>query len=519
MPAKTRSIPWLSGFASRNSSATNGRNRPKWTSACSTAAGTWGRHERPFSPWLGSCCTSGDFPLHECRSMSASPLPAVNVASQSSAASAAQASSARNNQRGGDAAFDSHLQHAQQQASTSDDNATQAERNGQQQNSNQNGNTPTGNNQGAQTQSATDANAGAAGQGGATDDSSNASGADTLASAVLSLIDKATGDASGAATTVTAAKPASIGSTKPSASTAQQASHALQAVVGVPPLPSPAAIAARGGKGGGDGEATTSQISGVATSGAGSASAQSSLAVQKSSVAGTNDDDGNDAGGSSANAASSADNSASSQNAGDGTQALAGALIAGTHVAADASAPSVAANGPTQGATDLSALRGVFDTSAVVPPSGTNIATGHSLSVNSPVGSSSFAKELGQQVTWLSGQDVKQAQIRLNPQDLGPLDVKVSVEHGRVDVVFMAQHPAAVAAVQQGLGQLNQMLGGQGLSLGHTTVGQHGAQQQSGGQPQQQASGQSADDSDNVGDASVVSKVERVAVGLLDAFA
>lgn len=450
--------------------------------------------------------------------MSASPLPAVNVASQSSAASAAQASSARNSQRSGDAAFDSHLQHAQQHASTSDD-ASQAEQNSQQQNSNQNGNTQSSNNQSAQAQAGADTNAGDATQGGAADDSSNASGADTLASAVLSLIDKATGDASGATVTATTGKPASIGSTKPSSATAQQSSHALQAVVGMPPLFSPAAIAAHTGKGSGDGDTTTSQINGVATNGAGSASAQSSLAAQKSSIASADDGDDDDAGGSSTNAASDSGNGASSQSAGDATQALAGALFAGTHVAADATTASVAGNDQSQGVTDVSALRGMFDASAVAPQSGTNATAGHGLSVNSPVGSSSFAKELGQQVTWLSGQDVKQAQIRLNPQDLGPLDVKVSVEHGRVDVVFMAQHPAAVAAVQQGLGQLNQMLGGQGLSLGHTTVGQHGAQQQSGGQSQQQANDQSANDADNVADTSAASTLQRVAVGLLDAFA
>lgn len=100
-------------------------------------------------------------------------------------------------------------------------------------------------------------------------------------------------------------------------------------------------------------------------------------------------------------------------------------------------------------------------------------ATTHQLQLQPPVGSQDFASELGQQVAWLGGQDIKQARIRLNPEDLGPLDVKVSVMHGRVDVVFNAQHPAAVTAVQQSLSQLGQMLNQQGLSLGHAEVGQH----------------------------------------------
>jgi len=75
-------------------------------------------------------------------------------------------------------------------------------------------------------------------------------------------------------------------------------------------------------------------------------------------------------------------------------------------------------------------------------------------------------------VAWLGGQGIKQARIRLHPEELGSLDVKVSVTHGRVDVVFSAQHPAAVAAVQQSLPQLDQMLAQHGLSLGHAEVGQ-----------------------------------------------
>jgi flagellar hook-length control protein FliK len=94
------------------------------------------------------------------------------------------------------------------------------------------------------------------------------------------------------------------------------------------------------------------------------------------------------------------------------------------------------------------------------------------LQLPSPVGSQAFAQDLGQQVAWLGGQGIKQARIRLHPEELGSLDVKVSVTHGRVDVVFSAQHPAAVAAVQQSLPQLDHMLAQHGLSLGHAEVGQ-----------------------------------------------
>ena len=137
------------------------------------------------------------------------------------------------------------------------------------------------------------------------------------------------------------------------------------------------------------------------------------------------------------------------------------------------------------------------------------------LQLPSPVGGQTFAQDLGQQVAWLSGQGVKQARIRLHPEELGSLDVKVSVTHGRVDVVFSAQHPAAVAAVQQSLPQLDHMLAQHGLSLGHAEVGQQhrGDRHGHGGDTGTTAA-------DEVGDIHAVSLTTSLGqVGLLDAFA
>lgn len=143
-------------------------------------------------------------------------------------------------------------------------------------------------------------------------------------------------------------------------------------------------------------------------------------------------------------------------------------------------------------------------------------AMAHQLQLPSSVGSPAFAHELGQQVVWLAGQDVKQARIRLHPEELGQLDVKISVSHDRVDVVFSAQHPAAVTAIQQSLSQLGQMLTQQGLSLGQAEVGQHdrGENQGHGGATPNDAVMGDTDEVHGVGLRTSIG-----VVGLLDAFA
>jgi flagellar hook-length control protein FliK len=146
-----------------------------------------------------------------------------------------------------------------------------------------------------------------------------------------------------------------------------------------------------------------------------------------------------------------------------------------------------------------------------------HVAQPQVVQMQSSVDSGGFAQELGQQVAWMGGQDIKEARIRLNPESLGELEVKVSVDHNnRVDVAFAAQHPAAVTAVQQTLGQLDTMLAGHGLSLGHTFVGQQ--HQGSDGSSSSSGKGAFANSDGTDGDVEV-SPIRQVAVGLVDMFA
>ncbi|MBB6186246.1 flagellar hook-length control protein FliK [Rhodanobacter sp. MP7CTX1] len=206
------------------------------------------------------------------------------------------------------------------------------------------------------------------------------------------------------------------------------------------------------------------------------------------------------------------------QIAGDAAQASSGALPGAGHATLSVVAASTETDSQSQSGGDLAAMNGslsapMFATAPI------GILSPHSLSINAPVNSPTFSQQLGQQVAWLGNQDIKQAQIRLNPQELGPLDVKVSIEHGKVDVAFMAQHPATVAAVQQSLSQLNQMLGGHGLSLGQATVGQQASQHQfTGSQSQSSSSGSTVADEEPA-DGSASTSAQPRAIGLVDAFA
>lgn len=176
------------------------------------------------------------------------------------------------------------------------------------------------------------------------------------------------------------------------------------------------------------------------------------------------------------------------------------------------------------GSGPLDALKNL--TASVMPPqaqpNATTTPAPHVLTMQSSVGTPAFGQELSQQVTWLGGQDVKEARIRLHPEDLGELDVKVSVKQDHVDVAFIAQHPQAVHAVQQTLSQLDAMLAHHGLSLGQAQVGQgnsgQGSSAQSGRSSGASAGGESGL-AEGVGEVvSAVTPIGKV-MGLVDMFA
>ena len=103
-----------------------------------------------------------------------------------------------------------------------------------------------------------------------------------------------------------------------------------------------------------------------------------------------------------------------------------------------------------------------------------------------------WGADLGRQIVVLShdgGAGRQTAELRLDPPDLGPLRVTLSVNDGVASASFVSAHAAVRHAVEAALPQLQQALAQAGLSLGQASVGDHGAQ--SGFDMQQQAQGQS----------------------------
>jgi flagellar hook-length control protein FliK len=86
------------------------------------------------------------------------------------------------------------------------------------------------------------------------------------------------------------------------------------------------------------------------------------------------------------------------------------------------------------------------------------------------VGTPQWSQAVSDKVLWLAAQNVSSAEIRLDPPELGPMQVKVSVNQDQATVTFTSPHPAVREALDQQLNRLREMFSEQGLNLVNVDV-------------------------------------------------
>lgn len=91
-----------------------------------------------------------------------------------------------------------------------------------------------------------------------------------------------------------------------------------------------------------------------------------------------------------------------------------------------------------------------------------------------------WKSELGEKLLWMHKQSVPSAEIRLNPEHLGPISIKIDVNQDQAVVAFTAQHAAVKDAIEAAIPKLREMLGGQNLNLADVNVSQQHTEQRQG---------------------------------------
>jgi flagellar hook-length control protein FliK len=154
----------------------------------------------------------------------------------------------------------------------------------------------------------------------------------------------------------------------------------------------------------------------------------------------------------------------------------------------------------------------VDNSQAAISPTGAEAASSRPL--HNPVGTSAWADELGTRLTILAERGQHSASLRLSPEHLGPLEVRIAVRDDQASVWFGAAHADTRAAIEQALPRLRELFASQGLSLADAGVFHEPPRDQ----PKlPQAIGSST--GGESGDGAQVISVRSIRMGLVDAYA
>ncbi|MBQ0725192.1 MAG: flagellar hook-length control protein FliK [Cycloclasticus sp.] len=96
-----------------------------------------------------------------------------------------------------------------------------------------------------------------------------------------------------------------------------------------------------------------------------------------------------------------------------------------------------------------------------------------SLLLETPMSNARWGQDFNQRVQWMINQAVSGAEIRLNPQHMGPIEVRVLMQNDQATIAFSAQHGATREAIDAALPRLRELLSEQNVNVVDVDVSQH----------------------------------------------
>ncbi|HFF2826360.1 TPA: flagellar hook-length control protein FliK [Stenotrophomonas maltophilia] len=152
------------------------------------------------------------------------------------------------------------------------------------------------------------------------------------------------------------------------------------------------------------------------------------------------------------------------------------------------------------------------------------LATGNAIFNGEPtpkpvLGDDGFDQAIGARLGWLADQKIGHAHIRLSPDDMGPVDVRLQLNGDKVHASFSSPHVDVRQALESSLPRLRELLGEQGFQLAHADVGHQAPGGDGSASGQSGAGGMAGDGEPSPGDTSVSSAQLIRQRGLLDAYA
>lgn len=108
------------------------------------------------------------------------------------------------------------------------------------------------------------------------------------------------------------------------------------------------------------------------------------------------------------------------------------------------------------------------------------------------VGQSGWDEPVGHKILWMADHRVQTAEVAVNPPHLGPVEIRLTLEHERASLVFVSPHGEVREALQAAMPRLDELLAGNGLMLGSVSINSGGFRQKNDSEARPNQSGRTA---------------------------
>ena len=114
-----------------------------------------------------------------------------------------------------------------------------------------------------------------------------------------------------------------------------------------------------------------------------------------------------------------------------------------------------------------------------------------------PLSHPAWNQELGSRIVWMNNQGISSAEIKMNPQNMGPITVRIDMNQDQATIAFTAQNSEVRTALENSIPKLREMLSSQNVGLADVNVSQQSSTSTSSDSNKQQTAQMMMDASTN----------------------
>jgi flagellar hook-length control protein FliK len=96
------------------------------------------------------------------------------------------------------------------------------------------------------------------------------------------------------------------------------------------------------------------------------------------------------------------------------------------------------------------------------------------VTVTTAFGQPGWDQALGERIQWLAGQKMQSAQVKLNPANLGPMEIRIQIQNDQASIQFTSHHAVVREALEAAMPRLRDMLEASGVALVNVDVSGQG---------------------------------------------